>query len=204
MNFRKGSLLPLRPHRVRVKAVQTQHSVVDAVREAAVTALVAQLELPIPIATAQTALQKREASTRSVVRKLAILVQHHGRQLQRQAPQVRPAKQRSLKENRATTSVAGVAVVVQEAQGQIVRAKAQCSMPTSWNAVVAVSATVDPLVVISCACRYVTGSPKWQFLRGESSLSITSVAQPTMPTKFTAISTSAACKMSFLVWKLPL
>lgn len=76
MNIRKGSLLPLRPHQVRVKAVQAQHSVVDAVREAAVTALVAQLELPIPIATAQTALQKREASTRSVVRKLVTPVQH--------------------------------------------------------------------------------------------------------------------------------
>ena len=92
MNFRKGSLLPLRPHQVRVKAVQAQHSVVDAVHEAAVTALVAPLERPIPIAIAQTALQKREASTRSGARKLATPVQRLVQQLQHRAPQVRLAK----------------------------------------------------------------------------------------------------------------
>ena len=75
-----------------MKVVQAQHSVVDVVREAVVIALAAQPEPPIPIATAQTVRQKREASTRSVVRKLAIPVQRLVQQLQRQAPQVHQVK----------------------------------------------------------------------------------------------------------------
>ena len=69
MNFRKGSLLPLRPHQGTLKAVRVPRSVAGAVHGAAVIAVAVPRELRIPTVNTAMLRQTQEVSTHSVVLK---------------------------------------------------------------------------------------------------------------------------------------